>query len=98
MSTYPNGYTGSKSNIHLTPVQLTTEAHKLNEGVQILAAIANNGTVYVGIGNTITANGGDSTTGFPLASGDSILLPIRTLTDVFVVGSASGQKVWWAAF
>lgn len=96
MSTQWN--TGSRSNIHLTYIPLADQDLKLNTGVQVLADINNTGKVYIGAGTGVTAAGADGTTGFPLTSGDSVLLPIRSIRDVYCIGSASGQKVWWMAF
>ena len=66
-----NILTGSKSSIGTSAVQLTTTTVKSNQGVQVLADSDNDGTIYVG-SSTVTADGADATTGFPLAAGQSI--------------------------
>ncbi len=89
-------WTGRKSNIGTSQVQLTTTTRDLSRGVRIKAAAGNSGTVYVG--NTgVTAGAADATDGFPLAVGDELPVKIDDPTKVYLIASAAGQKVFWFA-
>lgn len=71
-------------------------AHPRAEGVKLLsfyikAATTNTGIVFVGnSGGTVT-----STTGFSLAAGDTILVEINGLDDLWFNASVNGQLVRW---
>lgn len=77
--------------------ELMTEAqqNQLIKGVLVKAAAANTGTVYIGSAN-VTADGGDTNTGFPLAASESLFIPTEDL-NLWIIGSAAGQKVFWLA-
>jgi hypothetical protein len=85
---------GRKSSIGTTAVPLTTISVHAARGVQLKAASANTGTVYVG-NSDVTADSADATDGFPLAPGEGLFLPVEDPTRVYVVGSAAGQKVFF---
>ncbi len=94
------GKTGRKSDIDTTAAPLVSEADDmvLNKGVQVLTSSANTGTIYVGYGDTITADSDDATDGFPLAPGAAFFFPCRHLRDVWVISSTgSSQKIWFLA-
>lgn len=91
-------HTGSKSSIPANAVPLTASGVILAQGVQIFTDRSINGTVYCGYHPNITAAGSDHSTGFPLASGDSLFLPVNDPTSIFVLSSPSGQKVYWIGF
>ena len=65
------------------------------KGVLIKAASANTGIVYVGSPN-VTAAADDTNTGFPLSASESIFIPAEDL-NLWIVGSAASQKVFWLA-
>ena len=89
-------WTGRKSSIGTSQVQLTTTTRDLSRGVQIKAAAANTGTVYVG--NTgVTVDADDGTDGFPLAAGEGLLVQVDDPTKVYLIASAAGQKVFFFA-
>lgn len=94
MSITPNGYIGRKSSINTTAVQLTTTSYKLKNGITILAASGNSGSVAIGYSSGITASGA-STDGFPLSAGAGITVQIDNANKIWVIGSASGQVVNW---
>lgn len=89
----------AKSSIGGTAVQLTSTSTPLTYGVQIVAAAANSGKVYIGLANTVTAGGtSDTTDGFELSAGASIFLPkvyVLDASDVWLIGSAAGQAVYF---
>lgn len=88
-------YTGSKSNIHTAALQVVNEDYKCEQGLQLYAPSTNSGTVYVGFSQAITADGGDSTTGFPMIAGAALLVPTRNANEIFAIGSVSGNKLFW---
>jgi len=95
MSAVPIFLTGRKSSIGTTAVQMTTESTKADRGIQITTAAGNSATVYVGLYN-VTADSADATDGFPLAAGESILVPIRDAKLIYVVASAgTSSKVFF---
>lgn len=84
---------GSKSGIGTSEVALAS-AQALTKGVTVKAAIANTGIVYVG--KTGLTNGTtDATDGFELGNGESCFIQTDNFNDVFVIGSAAGQKVFF---
>lgn len=87
---------GSKSSIGTTALQLTTVAVECANGVIVKAANANTGTIYVG-NSDVTAAGADGTAGMELGAGESVQLPIDNPSDVWVIASTTGQKVFWMA-
>jgi|LUMV01.1.fsa_nt_gb hypothetical protein len=93
--------TGRKSGIdYLHSWQMTTNPTvsgvKADKGVQVLASVDNSVSIYVGPSG-VTANSSDTTDGYPLAAGESILVPVRNATEIFLIagGSGTSQKVWW---
>lgn len=89
-------YTGAKSSIGTSAVQVTTSQTYINKGMLVKAAKLNSGTVYVGT-TTVTNGSADSTDGFELGAGESIFIETDRLDRVWVIGSASSQKVFWVA-
>jgi len=91
-----NIVTGAKSSIGTTAVQLTSTSTRCVHGVLVLADPDNSGDVYVGR-EGVTAGTADATDGVRLRPGDAIEIEIDEVTKVYVIGSAAGQKVFWAA-
>lgn len=91
--------TGAKSSITTTAVQITSTSTPLTYGVWVRAAEGNSGNVFVGFSSAVTHNA-DATDGYLLDAGQEVFIP-RTAadnaTDVWVIGSASGQKVYFLA-
>ena len=90
-------YTGRRSGIgNDKEYQMTTATSRANKGIQVLAGAANTVKVFVGPSG-ITADSADATDGYPLSAGESVLFPVRTPSEIFVIaaGSGTGQKVWW---
>lgn len=85
---------GAKSGIGASAVQLVSALTAVNRGVQIKAAAANTGKVYVG-NSDVTAGSADSTDGFELSAGQGLFVPTHDVSNVWVVGSAADQKVFW---
>lgn len=88
---------GSKSSIGATAVALSSAAITAFKGVLIKAAPNNSGIVYVGNSDAVTADGADGTTGFPLAAGESLFVEKEAAGSVYLIGSATGQKVFFIA-
>ena len=75
-----NSYTVSTSVVALPSVSLTN-------GVVLMATSSNTGTVYVG-GSTIT-----SSTGFPLAAGQSVYYAVSNLSAIYVLGTNTSDTL-----
>ena len=100
MSVSRPGFTRRKSDIGTTPSRLIPEGQGtvVNKGVQIIASIGNDATLYVGYSDALTADSADATDGFPLSPGAAIFVPCRHPSDVFIrSASGSNQKVWFIA-
>lgn len=87
--------TGRKSSIGTTSVQVTTSKLKTISGLQVKASADNAGTVYVGTRSTITANTADTTDGYPLAAGETLLIPARSADEVYAIASEADQVLFW---
>ena len=85
---------GSKGSIGTSAIQITTTSVTTIRGVLIKAAIGNSGTVYVG-NSDVTADAVAATDGFELGAGDAVTVEVDNVNKVFVIGSATGQKVFW---
>jgi len=95
MAAVPDYLTGRKSSISTSAVQLTTADTHAHRGVQIVAAAGNTATVYVGI-STVTADAADGTDGFPLAAGESVVIPVIDPSKIYVIASSgSTSKVFF---
>jgi len=88
--------TGAKSLIGTTAVQITTASIVCAFGVLVKAAKDNTGIVYVGQ-KGVTAGSADATDGMELEAGDATFYEIDNANKVYVIGSATGQKVFWTA-
>jgi len=91
--------TGAKSSISTSAVALTSTSNPISYKVGIRAASGNSGTVYVGLSSSVTAGSSDTTDGFPLAAGEYTELTrsaVSDTTDVYLIASGAGQKVFWA--
>mgnify|MGYP006908216181 CR=1 FL=1 len=90
------GYTGRKSGIGTTAVQITSQSIKAGVGMTIYADTGNSGTLYVGFSENITADNSDNTDGFPVAAGAALDINIRNIERVYIIASTgSANKVWW---
>ena len=88
--------TGRKSAITTTAVQISTETSIISEeGVLVYADPLNSAAIYIGFSNTITSDDADTTDGFPLVAGASLLLQVRHISDIWVVAASGSQKLWW---
>lgn len=85
---------GSKSAISTAAVQITSTSTATTKGVLVKAANANSGTIYVG-NSDVTRGTTDATDGFELSAGESVVVMVDNANKVYVIGSASGQKVFW---
>lgn len=88
--------TGRKSSISTTAAPLTTVDETGLRGVQIVADAGNAGTIYVGESSAITADSADGTDGYPIAAGDTVVIPTLRADELYVItSSGSTDKVWW---
>ena len=87
---------GSKSSISTTAVQMITTSTRAFKGVLVKASTSNTGTIYVGSSSGVTADGGDSSSGFPLAAGESLLVPTDDASDIWLIATAAGHKIFFA--
>lgn len=85
---------GAKSSIDTTAAQIVTAKTVCKRGVQVKAAAANTGRVYVG-NSDVTNGSADATDGFELSAGQGLFVPTQDASTVYVIGSAAGQKVFW---
>lgn len=79
-------------------VQLSGFKRSLEGGVQIVAAAANGGIVYVGVRTNLTAGTADSTDGFPLSAGESLFLPVDSESEIWMIASAVSQQIHFVSF
>jgi hypothetical protein len=73
-------------------VQITATATKLGQGVWIKALAGNSNTVYVGSSSAVV-----SSSGYPLAAGAELFVPINDLSKVWLIGGASDQEIRYVA-
>ena len=73
-----------------TAESLTTSTACMH--VDVMAAIANTGIIYVG-GSSVAAN-----TGIALYPGDVYSIDIDDLADVYVISSVDGEDVQWVYY
>lgn len=78
-----------QTTIGTTAAALSSSTAPFNQNVMIKAASTNTGAVYVG------ASGVTTSTGFPLAAGQSVTVGAVSPSVCYVIGSASGQAVAW---
>lgn len=96
MTTRYNWQTASKGSIGVSGVRLVDDyedsdginyrAYRPSFGVQIYADANNSQSILVGKSD-ITAATGSMTDGYPLAAGDSILIPARRVDEIYVVAA-----------
>lgn len=81
----------------VTAAQITSTSRKICHGVEIVPSSANAGVIYVGSASTVTANGGDSTTGFPVPAAGKIF-QIDDPSKLYLIASQASQLYfyrWW---
>jgi len=81
---------GQNDTVGTTAEVLTTST--ATKHVDIMAAVANTGIIYVG-GSTVT-----SSTGIALYPGDVYSLDIEDLNDVYVVATVDGENVQYTFY
>lgn len=97
----------AKSSIGASAVQLISTATPFAVGLVVKAAAANTGKVYVAPSSAVTANSADATDGYELSAGETLFISPGEMKSlslaadaslVYVIGSTTGQKVFWKAF
>lgn len=84
-----------RKTIGTSAVKLYTGQLKAVEGILIKTDSSNTGTVYISDRSDVTADADDTTDGFPLAASESVVFPVRNPNELWIIGSAAGQKIWW---
>ena len=82
---YATGIYSGQQTVTTSAVALPSQA--LANGVVITAATANTGTVYVG------PSGVTSSTGYPLAAGQSISYALANLSSIYIIGTNTTDAV-----
>lgn len=98
METSNTFFTGTKSAIGSSGVQVTNLNVRCSRGLQLSAPSSNSGIVYISNRQNMTYGTADATDGFPLHSGEAMLLPIRDPSKVYVASPVGGQLVNWVLF
>lgn len=93
MAAVPEFLTGSKTSIGTTAVPITSVTTNARRGVQIIASTANTVTVYVGPEGVTAGTSAATTDGFPLAAGDSIVVPVIDATKIRAITASSTATV-----
>lgn len=78
-------------------VQLSSDTRPLDSGVQMVADADNGGIVYVGVRSNITA-GTYATDGFPLSAGESLLLPVDSESEIYLIGDQASLAIHFVSF
>ena len=87
--------TGRKSGIGPSGVTMTASTAVAQNGIMIRCPDTNTDFVYVG-NSGITADSSDVTDGFPVGSGEAIVMPFRHPSELWVrTKTDSNQKLWW---
>jgi hypothetical protein len=77
----------SHGQVSVTTTPTAMASYEIRHGITILALSTNTQIVYVGNSDAMTTS-----TGFPLAAGSSILIPVDNADKIFL-RSASGTQV-----
>jgi|TARA_R100001129_G_scaffold6759_1_gene5178 hypothetical protein len=94
---HPNFFTGSKTGIETTAVAITDTDLHCKRGIQIVADSSNSNSLYIGNDSSVTAGTAEATDGYPLAAGESIVLPVTDPNTVFVIGPAGTGKLFFVS-
>lgn len=78
-----------------TTAEQLSATSKPCQGVLIKAPSTNAGTIYIGVA-TVTTDYNATTGGFPIDPGESVGVPCRNVTEVYIRGTV-GDKVAWMA-
>ena len=87
---------GSNHDIDIVAEQMTSVDFDCNNGCLICAGHNNTGVVYVGKSG-VTAGTNESTDGFPLNAGDSLVIEVSNVNLIYLIADAENQKVFWVA-
>src|SRR5205085_9837809 len=71
--------------VGVAAVQVTAASTPLVFGVQVKAAAANTGKIYVGAASTVTAGTAPATAGYELSAGGSVLVPIDNVNKAWAM-------------
>jgi|TARA_Y100001938_G_C8059752_1_gene416498 hypothetical protein len=89
MAAVPEFLTGSKTGIGTSAVSITTNETNARRGVQIVADSSNTVTVYIGPATVTAGTSSASTDGYPLAAGESIVVPVIEPSKIYAVTASS---------
>jgi hypothetical protein len=96
---FQNGSNSSINNVadSESPEVLTSETFTCVKGVTITASMDNDGIVYIGHANDVTAGTDEAKDGIPLTGGDSIFLPLENPNLIYIFADVADQKIYWVA-
>jgi len=89
MPTASGKFEHGQTTVGTTEVQLTSTSSKAVFGVLVVADDANTGIVYLG------KKGVSTTTGLRLDAGDGVNIEIDDPSKIYLIATATGQKVQW---
>ena len=85
----PEFSTGSKTGIGSTAVAITTREMNASRGVQIMASTSNSVAVYIGPQGVTAGTSSADTDGFPLAAGESVVVPVIEPNKIYAITASS---------
>ena len=88
---YNTIYSGTKQ-ISTSAQKISSTSIQARQGVTVLASSGNVGSIYVG-NSGVTATGGNE--GFPLKGNLGVTLPIDDVSNIWVVGQNTTDRVHW---
>ena len=97
MKVFNTFLTGTTTGIGGAGTQLISTNAKCEQGVQLYTP-NNSGIVWIGNSPHMTVGSGLSSDGFPLYSGESLLLPLRDPNKIYVKSNVGGLSVNWILF
>ena len=93
----PNFFTGAKTGITTTAVSLSDQDLHAQRGVQIVAATGKSNPIYIGHSASVTADSAESTDGYPLSAGESIVIPVKDPNGIYVISAAGTGKAFYVS-
>ena len=89
MAGVPEFSTGSKTGIGSTAVAITSRNLNASRGVQIMASTSNSVAVYIGPQGVTAGTSSSDTDGFPLAAGESVVVPVIEPNKIYAITASS---------
>jgi hypothetical protein len=84
-------FAAGQDTINTSAVQLNGGLSRVaRSGVTLKSVSGNSGRVYIGTSSSITTS-----SGYELAAGESVTLPVNNINLIWMIGSAASQQVSW---